>query len=250
MKALILSDIHANVVALESVCQKESDADVIYCAGDLVEYGPFPREVLAFIRHHKIPTVQGNHDAAVAATWQELHTAGRGDIPKAYHAIPAHERAWRHHNAALLNADEIAFLESLPQALQFSIDAIPYAMTHLYTGYDTLHSAPAFNSFIHQRYHLSPPDSPLRLIFGHTHLPAIHHLSPHHLWLNPGSISYRHREDPYQGSHYITIIDGHIHMHHLPYPLARLQQELIRTQLQPSELQAAHYFFSPRTPVP
>lgn len=42
MKALIISDIHSNVKALESIRKAEPDYDVIYCAGDLVDYGPLP----------------------------------------------------------------------------------------------------------------------------------------------------------------------------------------------------------------
>ena len=43
MKALIISDIHSNIYGLEAVYKKEKDSDIIYCAGDLVDYGPFPK---------------------------------------------------------------------------------------------------------------------------------------------------------------------------------------------------------------
>ena len=46
MKALILSDVHSNVIALEAIWAREGDADAIYCAGDLVDYGVYPRETL------------------------------------------------------------------------------------------------------------------------------------------------------------------------------------------------------------
>ena len=42
MKLLILSDIHGNWPALESVLDAEADAYQILCLGDLVDYGPEP----------------------------------------------------------------------------------------------------------------------------------------------------------------------------------------------------------------
>lgn len=65
MKALVLLDIHSNMRALEAIWAKERDCDRVYGVGDLVDYGPQPREVVAWMRAHEIPCVQGNHDAWV-----------------------------------------------------------------------------------------------------------------------------------------------------------------------------------------
>ena len=46
MKLLILSDLHANLPALEAVWAREKDCDAVLCAGDLVDWGFFPREVV------------------------------------------------------------------------------------------------------------------------------------------------------------------------------------------------------------
>ena len=40
MKILLISDIHANFRALQAVLDFHSDADEIWCLGDIVEYGP------------------------------------------------------------------------------------------------------------------------------------------------------------------------------------------------------------------
>ena len=63
MKLLILSDVHANPCALDAIWAKESDCDAIYCTGDLVDYGPFPVEVIRWFREHNVKCVLGNHDA-------------------------------------------------------------------------------------------------------------------------------------------------------------------------------------------
>ena len=54
MKALILSDIHANIHALRAIWEHEQDRDAVYCTGDLVDYGPSPREIISWVREHHV----------------------------------------------------------------------------------------------------------------------------------------------------------------------------------------------------
>lgn len=67
MKIAIISDIHANIHALEAVWEdlKKQRPDKVYCLGDLVGYGAYPNEVVTFIRERAIPTVMGNYDEGV-----------------------------------------------------------------------------------------------------------------------------------------------------------------------------------------
>jgi diadenosine tetraphosphatase ApaH/serine/threonine PP2A family protein phosphatase len=64
----ILSDIHANLEALQAVLQDVKRLGVldIYCLGDVVGYGPNPRECLETAMDFKL-TLKGNHDQA--AQW-------------------------------------------------------------------------------------------------------------------------------------------------------------------------------------
>lgn len=71
VKVLVLSDVHANVYALEAVWKKEKDSDIVYCAGDLVDYGPYPGEAIGWMRERGALCVQGNHDRKVAALFRE-----------------------------------------------------------------------------------------------------------------------------------------------------------------------------------
>jgi predicted phosphodiesterase len=48
MKLLIVSDIHGNWSALQSVLDAEADYDKILCLGDLVDYGPEPAACVAW----------------------------------------------------------------------------------------------------------------------------------------------------------------------------------------------------------
>jgi putative phosphoesterase len=62
----IISDIHANLPALEAVINslKALRPDGIYCAGDIVGYNPFPNEVIETVMNAGIHSILGNHDRA------------------------------------------------------------------------------------------------------------------------------------------------------------------------------------------
>ncbi|MEE8466114.1 MAG: metallophosphoesterase family protein, partial [Dehalococcoidia bacterium] len=67
MRALILSDIHANLEALEAVlsdAKARGGFDVIWCLGDTVGYGPDPGRCVDRIREFDLVAVAGNHDHA------------------------------------------------------------------------------------------------------------------------------------------------------------------------------------------
>lgn len=65
MRILILSDIHANLVALETVLDHAGEVDAAWCLGDIVGYGPSPNECVARVRElPNLICLQGNHDAA------------------------------------------------------------------------------------------------------------------------------------------------------------------------------------------
>ena len=68
MRALILSDIHANIDALESVLAAAPAYDVVWNLGDIVGYGAAPNEVIERIRSLGGIFVRGNHDRACSGT--------------------------------------------------------------------------------------------------------------------------------------------------------------------------------------
>lgn len=65
MRYLILSDLHANLQALEAVAaDAEGRYDQALCCGDLVGYGADPNPVVEWVRAHCHLVVRGNHDKA------------------------------------------------------------------------------------------------------------------------------------------------------------------------------------------
>ena len=66
MLILIISDIHANLTALDAVLSDAGEVDAVWCLGDLVGYGPDPNECVERIRQlPNLVCLIGNHDAAV-----------------------------------------------------------------------------------------------------------------------------------------------------------------------------------------
>ena len=66
MRALVISDIHANLTALEAVLADAGTIDEIWCLGDVIGYGPDPNEVVERLRSlPNLSCMLGNHDVAV-----------------------------------------------------------------------------------------------------------------------------------------------------------------------------------------
>ncbi len=64
-KVLVISDIHANLVALEAVLADAGQVDEVWCLGDVVGYGPRPNECIERIAGlPRLTSMMGNHDYA------------------------------------------------------------------------------------------------------------------------------------------------------------------------------------------
>ncbi len=72
MRIAVVTDIHANRHAFEAVLKDidRSDAEELWCLGDLVGYGAEPDACVLLAREHAAVCLVGNHDMAV-----------RGDLP-------------------------------------------------------------------------------------------------------------------------------------------------------------------------
>ncbi len=82
MRYALISDIHANLPALEAVladiAARFHDA-AIYHLGDLVGYAPWPNEVVALLDRRGIPGVAGNYDSTVG--FDHTHCGCRYESP-------------------------------------------------------------------------------------------------------------------------------------------------------------------------
>jgi predicted phosphodiesterase len=73
MRLVLLSDVHANLPALEAVLTdigRRAPDTPVYHLGDLVGYAPWPNEVVDRLRAAQIPGVAGNYDSTTATAYK------------------------------------------------------------------------------------------------------------------------------------------------------------------------------------
>ncbi|MBI9068683.1 MAG: metallophosphoesterase family protein [Salinivirgaceae bacterium] len=102
MRIAIISDIHANLEALQVVINdiKKKQIDAIFCLGDVVGYGEQPVEVIELLKKHKVKCVMGNHDEAFVEKEQSL--------------LFQEERTF---NKVSIDRTSMEFIESLPLSI-------------------------------------------------------------------------------------------------------------------------------------
>ena len=103
MRTAFISDIHANLDALEVVLEdiKTQNVDKIVCLGDIVGYGPEPNECTMLVKQVSELTVVGNHDYAALG---RMDTLGFNEYARA-------AAEW---TTNALTPETVAFLSELP----------------------------------------------------------------------------------------------------------------------------------------
>ena len=66
MRRLIIADVHANLPAFEAVLADAGHWDEVWFLGDIVGYGPFPRECTELLQSLGARSVIGNHDRGIS----------------------------------------------------------------------------------------------------------------------------------------------------------------------------------------
>jgi predicted phosphodiesterase len=195
MRILILSDIHANLEALEAVLADSGPVDSVWCLGDLVGYGPNPNEVIDRVRD--LPgflSLIGNHDQAAL-----------GIIPLSrFNQDAGAAAAW---TMEQLRTDNAAYLRALPSRITFEDFTLAHGSPRQPVWeyiLDLQSAAGNFDSF-----------TTSYCLIGHSHLPLIFHqprsngtaasvsvpwdspleLEPRMI-LNPGSVGQPRDMDP------------------------------------------------------
>jgi putative phosphoesterase len=112
MKLALISDLHANVPALEAVlAEAERRAvDRVVCLGDAVDLGPEPGRVIEMLRERQIDTLQGNHDA--------------------FDGTAVEPRVVWEWTGAQLSLEERAWLRALPPRLDYEFEGVKLACVH------------------------------------------------------------------------------------------------------------------------
>jgi diadenosine tetraphosphatase ApaH/serine/threonine PP2A family protein phosphatase len=158
VKYLVLSDIHANLEALEATLAAAGPCDAMLVLGDLVGYGADPNAVIDCVRALSTTIViRGNHDKVAAGL----------ESVDGFNQIAREAVEW---TSAALTPENLAWLTALPAGPLVVDDVI-----------EICHGAP----FDEDMYVFDDLDA-LRAIratrrplclFGHTHIPAVFRLS-------------------------------------------------------------------------
>jgi diadenosine tetraphosphatase ApaH/serine/threonine PP2A family protein phosphatase len=154
MKYLILSDIHANLTALQEVLNTAKDFDAVWCLGDLVGYGPDPNECIEIIQNlPNLSCILGNHDAAAL---NQIN-------PETFNHEARVSIQW---TKKTLSKSSSAFLQSLPETIEIESVTLAHGSPRRPVWEYLLDIQSAADNF---KYFNTP-----FCFVGHTHLPAIY----------------------------------------------------------------------------
>jgi predicted phosphodiesterase len=195
MTVLLVSDLHANPFALDVL----PEADAVLCMGDLVDYGPDPRRVIAWCRSSADAVVHGNHDRALA------YDEDDGVAP----AMREASRCTRVAHRALLDEADIDYLRALPRLATVRIGTVTFALTHAFAE-DARHYGPLADAATSAL--LAVPDAGVVAV-GHTHVQGVLALEGA-VAVNPGSVGMSSEGGR---AHYAMWEDGRITLHSAPY---------------------------------
>jgi len=169
-KLILISDIHANLPALEAVVSDIAArglASAPLCfLGDAVNMGPFPAEAVALLRSLKPAfRVRGNHDRYIS------EGADKAALERYFRcAEGATHSAW---TAASLDDESKAWLGAAPAAAAFSLGGVRFSAFHASERSDEI-------SF-------KPGSAPGNVLCGHIHAPYVAS-APGGVTVNPGSV--------------------------------------------------------------
>jgi predicted phosphodiesterase len=226
MRILIISDIHANLTAFETVLKDaQGQWEYVWCLGDIVGYGPDPNECVELLKTLPHLCLAGNHD------WAAL---GRLDIrtfnPDARKAVQ-----WTQDS---LKPENVAYLEALPTTFVIGQYTLAHGSPREPVWEYILEPLVAALNFPHF-------ETPYCLV-GHTHQPVIYelisdngdtetvppsyrqqrHLNGRRQIINPGSVGQPRDANP-DAAYAILDVETNVFEHRrIPYDIGAVQDRM------------------------
>lgn len=174
MRTAIVSDVHANIEALEA-CLREADkskVDRVACLGDVVGYNASPNETAEKIRKISVLTIQGNHDFVAAGL------ADPADLD--FNAAADSAIRW---TKSVLSEENRSWLEKLPESSPLDGNVL---LVHGSPRNQNEYILTPFDLEMNVRYVRESHPDVKTIFFGHTHYPALINAD------GPGSAAERH----------------------------------------------------------
>ena len=234
MRYLIISDVHANLPALEAVLADAPEFDKIWCLGDLVGYGPNPNECVTRIQDFPHISLAGNHD------WAAL---GKLDLTS-FNTDARTASVW---TQAALSMPSREYLEELPTSTEEDRFYMAHASPREPVWEYILDANLAYANFAYFT-------APICLV-GHTHIPVVFELNEeqrrcetladplpnplrlnsNRMIINPGSVGQPRDGDP-RASYAVLDLDAMTwEFHRVAYPI-EITQERMRARGLPLRL--------------
>ena len=235
MRYLVISDIHANLEAFETVmaAAKPLGYEKVLLLGDLVGYGADPNAVCERVRDLKPDAlIRGNHDKVGSGV----------ESPEGFNAVARNAIRWTYEK---LNQENRAWLAALP-AGPLVVDE----MIEICHGTPFDEDAYVFDDLDALRA-MHAARRPLCL-FGHTHVQVGHYLSRDQFGLatpddhrplaiplddanrylvNPGSVGQPRDGDPRAGFGIVDTTAKEMTIYRVEYPISKAQARIIEEGL-------------------
>lgn len=155
MKTAVISDIHGNIEALNSVLQRIDTLSIsnIVCLGDIVGYGASPNECIDLLCSRNIQSVVGNHDKAVTGelSIENFSLVAKLGVEWTRSVIHKEHSDFLRKLHYSFESNESLFVHSSPD--------LPQLFRYLFTQDDAAESFEAFDNNI--------------CFIGHTHRPVV-----------------------------------------------------------------------------
>jgi putative phosphoesterase len=200
VKIVIASDLHANAQALAVLPE---DYDQLWILGDLVNYGPNPREVVDYVRDQASQVVQGNHD----------HAIGCGEDPGCHGRFRELAEATGQFTQKQLNPADREYLRDLPLQLELQLGPTRFWLCHAIPSDPLFGYAPGDSPRWREECERLPADI---LLVGHTHTPFLKKFG-RCLVVNPGSLGQPNNRSGL--ACYAVWEDGSVSLRQTAYPV-------------------------------
>lgn len=207
MNVALISDIHANLPALEAVLddiEHRTGIEATYHLGDLVGYAPWPNETVALLKSRGIAGVAGNYDSTVATDYK--HCGCKYENPQ-QEALSHLSYEWTRKH---VSAEAKDFLGELP----FRLDVRAGGGHESGPTLILVHGTPTLNtvywtedrpdSFCLKMAEIAGARSGDVIAFGHTHKPWTRSIEGIH-FVNTGSVGRPKDGDPRAGYVIATV---------------------------------------------
>lgn len=156
MRYAVISDIHANLEALQATLRDISGQDVqeVICLGDMVGYYPNPNECVDLCRKHRIRCLRGNHDDAAAGICgtEDFNPVAQNALEWTIRELQEAKREWLRRLPEQLQEDHFLAVHGSPwhpYAYILNTCDAQKAFSHLSTHYEGI--SICFFGHTHQR---------------------------------------------------------------------------------------------------